>query len=110
MTQPQGHSTSGSHERYKSKERLEWEQKFDCLKKMREDLILMNYAKEEELIEIEKQAKIKVIEAKNIAWKKYLDPILKERNKALDILNNIQNPNSKEIKKIANPFFPWIDC
>ena len=102
ITQPQGHSTSGSHERYKSKERLEWERKFDCLKKMREDLILMNYAKEEELIEIEKQAKIKVIEAKNIAWKKYLDPILKERNKALDILNNIQNPNSKEIKKIAN--------
>ena len=102
MTQPQGHSTSGSHERYKSKERLQWEKKFDCLKKMREDLILMNYAKEEELIEIEKKAKIKVIEAKNLAWKKYLAPILEEREKALYILNNIQNSNSKEIKKIAN--------
>ena len=102
MTQPQGHSTSGSHERYKSKERLQWEKKFDCLKKMREDLILMNYAKEEELIEIEKKAKIKVKEAKNLAWKKYLAPILEEREKALYILNNIQNSNSKEIKKIAN--------
>ena len=50
MTQPQGHSTSGSHERYKSKERLNWEKEFDCLKKMREYLISMNYADEKELM------------------------------------------------------------
>jgi len=101
MTQPQGHSTSGSHERYKSKQRLEWEKEFDCIKKMREYLISMNYAKEDELIEIEKNAKIKVLEAKNKAWKKYLDPILEEKTKTIQILNNIQNPESQEIQKIT---------
>tara|TARA_B100001029_G_C15058163_1_gene456079 strand:- start:70 stop:2463 length:2394 start_codon:yes stop_codon:yes gene_type:complete len=102
MTQPQGHSTSGSHERYKSKERLKWEKEFDCMKKMREYLLSMNYAKEDKLIEIEKSAKIKVQEAKNIAWKKYLDPILEEKTKTIQILNSIENPDSQEIKKIAN--------
>ena len=102
MTQPQGHSTSGSHERYKSKDRLQWEKEFDCIKKMREYLISMNYTKEEELIEIEKNAKNKVLEAKNIAWKKYLDPILEEKAKTIQILNGIQNPESEEIGKITN--------
>ena len=102
MTQPQGHSTSGSHERYKSKERLNWEKEFDCLKKMREYLISMNYADEKELMVIEKNAKNKVIEAKNKAWKQYLNPIINEKNKTLDILSNIKNINSSKINSLIS--------
>ena len=57
MTQPQGHSTSGSHERYKSKERLQWEADFDCIKKMREWILASAVATEEEVVAIEEQAK-----------------------------------------------------
>ena len=57
LTQPQGHSTSGSHERYKTPERLEWERERDCMKKMREWIIENALASEEELNEIESKAK-----------------------------------------------------
>lgn len=75
VTQPQGHSTSGSHERYKSKERLQWETDFDCIKKMRGWILENALADEATLDKIEEEAKTAVREAKTAAWSAYLDPI-----------------------------------
>lgn len=71
MTQPQGHSTSGSHERYKSKERLEWEAKYDCIKKLRELILTEELMSEAELDELTAEAKKNAKEAKNEAWKAF---------------------------------------
>ena len=71
LTQPQGHSTSGSHERYKTKERLEWEREFDCNVKMREWIIEESIATATELTEIEKEAKEYAKKSKIKAWKAY---------------------------------------
>jgi len=75
VTQPQGHSTSGSHERYKSKERLEWEKEMDCVKKLREFILENAIANEEELTQIEEASKDKARTAKQSAWEKFLTPI-----------------------------------
>ena len=80
ITQPQGHSTSGSHERYKSPERLAWEKEWDCNRKMREWLLANDLADEHELVEIELNAKKHVKESKQRAWDKYILP-LKELGK-----------------------------
>jgi pyruvate/2-oxoglutarate/acetoin dehydrogenase E1 component/TPP-dependent pyruvate/acetoin dehydrogenase alpha subunit len=74
VTQPQGHSTSGSHERYKSPERLEWEKEWDCIKKMKEWMIENGLANAEELSDIEAQAKTTVREGRNSAWEKFQLP------------------------------------
>ncbi len=87
ITQPQGHSTSGSHERYKSKERLEWEKEMDCIKKMREFIIENHFANEDELIDLEKKAKEEVQQAKKAAWESFLNPI-KEQIKETERLGN----------------------
>ena len=75
VTQPQGHSTSGSHERYKSPERLEWEREHDCLKKMREWMLASGIATAEELDAMEEEEKNSVMEMKERAWKAYTEPI-----------------------------------
>ncbi len=75
LTQPQGHSTSGSHERYKSTERLEWERTWDCNKKMREWLLLNELTTEEELEALETEVKNEVRDDKQTAWEKYINPI-----------------------------------
>jgi TPP-dependent pyruvate/acetoin dehydrogenase alpha subunit len=75
VTQPQGHSTSGSHERYKSSERLEWEKEWDCIKKMKEWLIANGLANTDELTEIEAWAKEHVRNSRNKAWEKFQAPI-----------------------------------
>ncbi|MFT3980233.1 MAG: thiamine pyrophosphate-dependent enzyme [Ferruginibacter sp.] len=75
ITQPQGHSTSGSHERYKSGDRLSWEKEWDCIRQMREWILENALAEEEELKQIEIQAVKSVKEGKNLAWEKYLAPI-----------------------------------
>ena len=75
VTQPQGHSTSGSHERYKSAERLEWERNWDCNKQMREWLILNELATAESLDIFESEVKQEVRDAKQVAWDKYITPI-----------------------------------
>src|ERR1041385_9438845 len=72
MTQPQGHSTSGSHERYKPPERLEWEKEWDSIKKMREWILENTLASDEELDELEQYAKEFVRESRLKAWEKYL--------------------------------------
>ncbi|HEX2059540.1 MAG TPA: thiamine pyrophosphate-dependent dehydrogenase E1 component subunit alpha, partial [Thermoanaerobaculia bacterium] len=75
VTQPQGHSTSGSHERYKSKERLQWEVDFDGIKKMREWMIAQGIATAEELDEVEKDETRNVRETQRRAWEAYRAPI-----------------------------------
>lgn len=86
MTQPQGHSTSGSHERYKNEGRLKWEADFDCVKKMREWILEKELADVAALEEIEAAAKKFVREEKNAAWKAYGDPIKEELNTIANLL------------------------
>ncbi len=107
LTQPQGHSTSGSHERYKSTERLEWEKEWDCIKKMREWLIANGLASEEELIEIEVKAKDAVRESKNLAWEKYIQPIKEQVARTITLLEN-SGPGKyerqiSELKQLREP-------
>jgi 2-oxoisovalerate dehydrogenase E1 component len=87
VTQPQGHSTSGSHERYKSKERLQWETDFDCVKKMREWIIKNALSNEAELDKIEEDSKEIVKNAKNAAWTAYLAPIKDETAQAIALMD-----------------------
>ena len=103
LTQPQGHSTSGSHERYKSKERLEWETEFDCNTKMREWLIDNELATAEELDRIESESKKEVLEGKKMAWAAFLSPIKKEQEKLVSLLQNIakSSQNKVNIEKAA---------
>jgi pyruvate/2-oxoglutarate/acetoin dehydrogenase E1 component/TPP-dependent pyruvate/acetoin dehydrogenase alpha subunit len=89
VTQPQGHSTSGSHERYKSKERLAWEADYDCIRQMRLWIVANALAKEEELDAIEEAAKETVKEAKNAAWKAYIEPIKEEVRIAVAMVNEL---------------------
>ena len=86
LTQPIGHSTSGSHERYKSQERLIWEKNNDCNLKMRDWILSNNIADKIELEDIEKNAKEEIKKAKSDAWKTYQKPILKSRSNLMDIL------------------------
>lgn len=97
MTQPQGHSTSGSHERYKSKERLQWESDFDPIKKMREWILNSAITTSEELDQIEINAKQRVRDAKNNAWKAFNAPIKEETSTLLALLNEINNPAINEL-------------
>lgn len=103
LTQPQGHSTSGSHERYKSAERLEWEKNNDCNLKMREWIIESGIATNETLTEIERSIKKEVREAKNKAWSTFLKPIKKEQQELISILKNVASSsiNGVFIKPIA---------
>lgn len=89
LTQPQGHSTSGSHERYKSAERLQWEKDHDCNLKYRAWILQNKMASEEELNEIENDAKLYVAEQKKIAWNKFHEPIKEELQEASTIIKNI---------------------
>ncbi len=112
MTQPQGHSTSGSHERYKSKERLVWESEFDCIKKMREWIIDNGIAIESELDEIEKEAKTEAKKSRNNSWKKYLDEILEWQNEVLTFIEKAASESNQkdnlnglkhELSSVINP-------
>ena len=107
LTQPQGHSTSGSHERYKSKERLVWEKQHDCIAKMRDWIIefelkdqdgntLKFVALEEELIKIEKEAKKLVSKARREAWSAYLTPIRDQKNKTILLLENLASKSNNK--------------
>lgn len=89
VTQPQGHSTSGSHERYKSKERLEWEIEYCCVKKFKEWILENKLATDEEIEAIEKEGKKEVSAQKRAAWTAYLNPIKEEQKTVVDLLENI---------------------
>ncbi len=86
MTQPQGHSTSGSHERYKSKERLKWEVDHDCIRKMREWILVNELSSPEELIEIEKEAKAFAKAEKDAAWKAFNKGIQQDQQTLMEYL------------------------
>ncbi len=102
MTQPQGHSTSGSHERYKSAERLKWEDDFDCIRKMREWILEWTIAEAAELDEIEKNARQAVKDAKSAAWSAYLAPIKSEVKEVCALLDELaaNSVNGAFISKI----------
>ena len=103
LTQPQGHSTSGSHERYKSKERLDWEQQYDCVEKFREFIIDNSIASIDEIEALETEAKVHVNNAKKAAWEAYLSPIKNEVKQCVDLLEQLANGSGKnEITNIAN--------
>ena len=109
MTQPQGHSTSGSHERYKSKERLSWEVDHDCIRKLRLWLIENGVSTSEELSEIEKSAKASAKAAKDIAWRAFNEEIQKDQRQLEKILDAASAEVGeigellRELKKTINP-------
>jgi 2-oxoisovalerate dehydrogenase E1 component len=90
MTQPQGHSTSGSHERYKSKERLAWEAEHDCIKKMREWIISEVLVLPEEIDAIEAEAKKAAKESRDRAWKAFMEDVKKDQRVIISILNQAE--------------------
>lgn len=96
MTQPQGHSTSGSHERYKTKERLEWEQDFDCIRKMREWILEVGLSDEAALDEIEQNAKNRVKEARKNAWDQFQQPLRQKKENLLAIMHALHQESSNE--------------
>ena len=89
VTQPQGHSTSGSHERYKTPERLEWEREWDCNRKMREWILANALANDEELNTIEAAAKAMVKQSRQQAWNEFQEPISKQISKTADLLDDL---------------------
>ncbi|HMU24685.1 MAG TPA: thiamine pyrophosphate-dependent enzyme [Ferruginibacter sp.] len=99
ITQPQGHSTSGSHERYKSAERLDWEKEWDCIKQMKEWLLANALCNEDELKQIEDQAKQLVKEGRQLAWEKYITPVRAMLNEAVEIIQT-SSPDHESIQKI----------
>ena len=105
MTQPQGHSTSGSHERYKSKERLAWESEFDCIRKMREWMIGQGITSSEELDALEKEDLTIVRDAQRRAWAAYRAPIDADVQAALGFLERMgAREEAEELRKIQAPF------
>ena len=101
ITQPQGHSTSGSHERYKTGERLEWEKEWDCLKQMRQWIITNALADTDELGRIEENAILHVRESKQKAWNTFINPIKELVNKTIEIIKPVE-PLDPAIKKLAD--------
>ncbi len=97
LTQPQGHSTSGSHERYKDKNRLAWEKEWDCNVKLREWIIANDFATEEILTELEKSIKKEVREGKTAAWKAFLAPQIQEQKEALTLINNAAEKSANKV-------------
>lgn len=97
LTQPLGHSTSGSHERYKSSERLKWESEFDCNIKFKQWIIEKNLGTEEELNKIEESCKNFVKESKIHAWESYQKPIRESNLELVEILTNILKTSNNDI-------------
>jgi 2-oxoisovalerate dehydrogenase E1 component len=115
VTQPQGHSTSGSHERYKNEERLKWEIEFDPIRKMREWILSMEIATEEELGKIVVEAEEEVKESRRKGWESFQAPIKIERDALVKIINdrsckctdkvkeNSVDSYTEELKQVASP-------
>ncbi|MCE1164856.1 MAG: transketolase [Bacteroidetes bacterium] len=104
VTQPQGHSTSGSHERYKTKERLQWEKDFDCLVQMKNWMVKKGIASENEINAIEEEAKVRVKKIQQEVWNDYCDPIKKEKNAVLTLIEEAAavSGNKAGMEKIAS--------
>ncbi|MFT5079127.1 MAG: pyruvate/2-oxoglutarate/acetoin dehydrogenase E1 component/TPP-dependent pyruvate [Saprospiraceae bacterium] len=104
LTQPQGHSTSGSHERYKSQDRLAWEREYDCNVQFRKWVLDNNFSTEEELDAIDKDIKKQVREGKKAAWSSFIAPQIREQQEALTLLTNLAESSSNKvfIEKLKN--------
>ena len=104
LTQPQGHSTSGSHERYKDADRLAWEAEYDCNAQMRKWMIENNIASDEELVVIEKNIKKAVRDGKKAAWSAFINPLKAEKNEAILLLERVAktSTNGVFITKLKN--------
>ncbi|TXC81495.1 alpha-ketoacid dehydrogenase subunit alpha/beta [Luteibaculum oceani] len=116
VTQPQGHSTSGSHERYKNEERLQWEKDFDCVAKFKEWILNFKVngrpiASEDELNQIGKEAKKQVRKEQKEAWEEFTTPIQGERQEIISLLNNLasSSENSGRISTLAENLKKAID-
>lgn len=112
VTQPQGHSTSGSHERYKSKDRLEWEKAHDCNLKFREWILSEGLVDESDLEEIEKEEKEIAKQSRAAAWNAFINEIKEEQSHAVEIMEALSQesehggtiiPLITELKKTMNP-------
>ena len=101
ITQPQGHSTSGSQERYKPGERLAWEKEWDGIKKLREWLLANGLASEDELSELERTAKEFARDSRARAWEKYLDPIKTQVQTLADLVQKVKVENKNINEKIV---------
>lgn len=104
VTQPQGHSTSGSHERYKSPERLEWEREWDGIKKMKEWIIDNALASEEELNDLSTEAKELTRHSRNLAWEKYQAPIKLQVTRSAELIHEMAltlPAQAEELQKLA---------
>jgi pyruvate/2-oxoglutarate/acetoin dehydrogenase E1 component/TPP-dependent pyruvate/acetoin dehydrogenase alpha subunit len=104
LTQPQGHSTSGSHERYKTKERLEWEAEHDCNRRMRQWILARGIATEEQLTELERQAEAEAVAAKERAWEAYISPIRAELTEVIAHIEAMQRES-----RTPDKFQPILD-
>ncbi len=104
LTQPQGHSTSGSHERYKSEARLEWEKEHDCNKRFKEWILSNKIATEEELTSLEKKMKIEIRMARKDAWYEFLQPHREAKKEIVQLLEAAaqSSPNKAFVTKIKN--------
>jgi pyruvate/2-oxoglutarate/acetoin dehydrogenase E1 component/TPP-dependent pyruvate/acetoin dehydrogenase alpha subunit len=101
VTQPQGHSTSGSHERYKSKERLQWEKDWDCVAKLKEFILENNIATEEELAVIDDESKAIARTARQNAWDNFISPIKEQIIQATSLCNQVVYEGSANAQAIA---------
>ena len=97
LTQPQGHSTSGSHERYKNAERLEWEGNYDCLRQMKLWMIATNIATPEEIETIDNQTRKEVLEGKKLAWAAFVLPTKTEQNELVKLLEIISKSSNDKV-------------
>ncbi|MDZ7846770.1 MAG: thiamine pyrophosphate-dependent enzyme [Owenweeksia sp.] len=111
ITQPQGHSTSGSHERYKDKERLEWEKEQDCLRQMRQWMEKSGLANEEELDQLEKEAKKAAREAKTAAWNDFITPIKEELSEVAQLIKALAGESARgdQLSKLAEELTSTMD-
>lgn len=112
VTQPQGHSTSGSHERYKDKDRLKFEEEYCCLKKTKEWILEKKIATKKELDKIQEETLIVANEAKKEAWDNFISPIKEEKKQMLSLLSSLKEESGeskldeliKRLKMVQNPF------
>ncbi|MEM8890144.1 MAG: transketolase C-terminal domain-containing protein, partial [Bacteroidota bacterium] len=102
LTQPQGHSTSGSHERYKSEDRLNWEKEYDCLSKLRSYLLDKKFATEEEILAWEAEDVKLVRQVKQDAWSAFQNPLKEERTDFLNLLERLRTafPSSSKLEEL----------
>lgn len=111
VTQPQGHSTSGSHERYKSKKRLKWEEDYDPIRKMREWILESAIASEEELDEIEKEGKQNTRKAKKEAYKEYIGPVKEEIREVGEMIGAlaVKSEHKEQLEQVKKELLQSMD-